>query len=120
MKTINTYHEPKWENLRKQALIRDGYIDRYLMRFGKMRNADVVHHIFPVKEFPEYQYCLWNLISVTKGTHSSFHNSKTQELTEIGQDVLRRLCKKRNMPIPEKYKEKKEEKQRKIKYLHWY
>lgn len=94
-------------------------MDRWQSRYGKMRNAEVVHHIFPVKEFPEYQYCLWNLISVTRATHNSFHDKNNDELTETGQEVLRHLCKKRNMPIPEKYKTRKEE-TKKIKYLHWY
>ena len=119
LKQINSYHEPRWEKLRKQALIRDGYQDRYLSRYGKLRDAEVVHHIFPVREFPEYQYCLWNLISVTRSTHNSFHDTRTDELTEKGQEVLRRLCKRRNMDIPERYKPKKTE-EKKIKYLHWY
>ena len=119
MKQIDSYHEPRWERLRKQALVRDGYMDRYLSRFGKMRNAEVVHHIFPVREFPEYQYCLWNLISVTRATHNSFHNTNSDELSEVGQEVLRRLCRKMNIDVPEKYREKKEE-TKKIKYVHWY
>lgn len=118
MKQIDTYHEPRWEKLRKQALIRDGYMDRYLSRYGKMRDAEVVHHIFPVREFPEYQYCLWNLISVTRATHKSFHNTE-DELTDKGQEVLWRLCKARNMPIPEKYKPKPKETNKK-KYDIWY
>lgn len=119
MNNINNYHEPKWERLRKRALVRDKYIDRYQARYGKYRNADLVHHIFPVKEFPEYQYELWNLISVSKSTHALFHDRTTDELTEIGQDVLRRLCKQRNMEIPSKYQKTKEKKS-KIKYLQWY
>lgn len=83
-----------------------------------MKNADIVHHIFPVKEFPEYQYCLWNLISVSRSTHNLFHDRNSDELTEIGQEVLRRLCKQRNMEVPEKYKKK--EKKYKKKYLHLY
>lgn len=118
MKQISNYHEPKWEALRKRALVRDKYIDRYQARYGKMRNADLVHHIFPVKEFPEYQYCLWNLISVSRSTHNLFHDRNTDELTEIGQEILRRLCKQRNMEVPEQYKKK--EKKHKKKYLHLY
>lgn len=117
---ISTYHEPKWESLRKQALRRDKYTDRYQARYGKYRNADVVHHIFPVREFPEYQYCLWNLISVSRSTHNMFHDRNTDELTEIGVEVLLRLCKQRNMEIPIKYRKTKTEEKRKIKYTEWY
>ena len=79
----------------------------------------MVHHIFPVNEYPEYQYQEWNLISVCKSTHNMFHDRNTDELTDIGKELLRRICKKRNMPIPDKYKEDKP-KEYKIKYLHWY
>lgn len=115
----NFYKDHKWENLRRQALHRDRYTDRYLARYGKMRSAEIVHHIFPVNEFPQYRYCLWNLISVTRATHNTFHDRDSNALTETGQEVLRRLCKKMNMEIPEQYREKKEEKH-KIKYLHIY
>lgn len=113
------YDSKKWLSVRKQALCRDKYMDRYLARYGKMINADVVHHIFPLKEYPQYAYCLWNLISVSKSTHNTFHDRATDELTDTGKEVLRRLCKKRNMEIPDKYKEKVEKKC-KLKYLHWY
>lgn len=88
------------------------------MRYGKFRNAEIVHHIFPLKEYPEYAYELWNLISVSKSTHNMFHDRNTDELTEIGAEVLRRICKKRNMEVPDKYKKK--EKTHKIKYTEWY
>lgn len=120
MNTNRSFYDSKrWLALRKQALVRDKYTDRYQMRYGKMRNADIVHHIFPLKEFPEYGLCLWNLISVSKSTHNMFHDRNTDELTEIGQEVLRRLCKQRNMEVPQKYQVKKTEK-KKIKYLEWY
>lgn len=119
MKQINSYHEPRWERLRKQALKRDNYMDMYLKRYGKFKNAEIVHHIFPVSEYPEYQYELWNLISVTRSTHNLFHDRVTDELTEEGKEVLRRLCKKRNMEVPYKYRENVK-KTKKIKYLQMY
>lgn len=115
----NIYEDKRWESLRKSALLRDKYTDRYMARYGKYRNADIVHHIFPVKEFPEYAFCLWNLISVSRSTHNMFHDRNTDELTDKGIEVLQRLCKQRNMEIPEKYK-KTEEPKKKIKYLEWY
>lgn len=103
MRTL--YDSKRWNNLRKRILVRDKYIDRYQMRYGKYRNADVVHHIFPANEYPQYFFCEWNLISISQATHNKFHDRINDELTEIGMDVLRRTCKKRNMPIPDKYKE---------------
>lgn len=112
------YDGKRWQSIRRIALKRDKYTDRYLARYGKYRDAEIVHHIFPLKEFPEYGYELWNLISVSKSTHNMFHDRNTDELTDIGIEVLHRICKQRNMEIPEKYK--KQEKKVKIKYLHKY
>lgn len=104
-KKSSLYDEKRWLDLRKRILVRDKYIDRYFARYGKYRDANVVHHIFPANEFPEYRFCEWNLISVNKSTHNMFHDRNNDELTEIGMEVLRRVCKKRNMPVPDKYKE---------------
>ena len=98
------YETKRWHNLRKRILVRDKYIDRYQIRYGKYRNADVVHHIFPAREFPEYFWCEWNLISVSNVTHNMFHDRINDELTDKGIEMLSIICKKRNMPIPDKYK----------------
>lgn len=95
-----TYKEPKWLKLRETALRRDKYIDQYLKRYGKIKQAEIVHHIFPVNDFPEYKYCLWNLISVSRATHNLFHNRDTDELTEIGKQLLIRTARKNNIDIP--------------------
>ena len=103
MKPIKTYNERRWVELRKTALKRDRYTDQYLKRYGKMRNAEIVHHIFPVNDFPEYQYELWNLISISKGTHNMFHDKYSNLLTDKGLEVLIRTARKNNIPIPEAY-----------------
>ena len=101
MKT--TYKEPRWLKIRQSALRRDKYIDQYQARYGKVKQAELVHHIFPVSDFPEYKYELWNLISVTKSTHQSFHERDTDRLTKKGLELLIRTAKKNNIPIPEWY-----------------
>lgn len=77
-------------------------------RYGKVKEAEIVHHIFPKNEYPEYAYELWNLISVSRETHNKFHDRDTDELTEAGMELLRRTCRKQNMPVPEKYMQKKQ------------
>lgn len=104
------YESPKWQRVRQSALRRDKYQDQELKRYGKIRQAEVVHHIFPKNEFPQYAYELWNLISVTRATHNTFHDRDTDELTEKGIELLRRTCRKRNMPIPPKYAQKTKKK----------
>ena len=68
------YQTAKWQRVRKKVLMRDKYMDAELRRYGKLREAEVVHHIFPKDEFPQYAYELWNLISLTRSTHNAMHN----------------------------------------------
>ena len=117
MNSIKTYKEPRWVELRKRILFRDKYIDQYLKRYGKFKTAELVHHIFPVDEFPEYQYCEWNLISVSKATHNMFHDRDTNELTDIGRELLVRTARRNKIEIPSWYQiERKEEYKRRYFY----
>ena len=63
-KTIN-YKGKRWEKLRKSVLKRDGYMCRVCRRYGKRVDAEVVHHIYPVSDYPEYRWSSWNLLSPT-------------------------------------------------------
>lgn len=103
MKQITTYKEPKWVKLRDSVLRRDKYIDQYLARYGIYKPAELVHHIFPVIDFPEYQYCEWNLISITKKTHNSFHDKETDMLSKKGIELLERTARRNKIPIPYEY-----------------
>lgn len=106
-KNTEWYESPKWRRVRQSVLRRDKYFDMELKRYGVPRAAEVVHHIFPREEFPQYEYELWNLISLSRKTHNEMHDRDTDELTEKGMDLLRRTCRKYNKEIPEKYMEKK-------------
>lgn len=100
---IETYKEPKWVALRNKILRRDQYLDQYEKRYGRFKNADIVHHIFPVDEFPEYQFCEWNLISVSRATHNSFHDRLTDELTDKGRELLRYTARRNKIEVPSWY-----------------
>lgn len=106
------YDSPKWLRLRAKILRRDNYLDQEARRFGKIKPAEIVHHIFPKDDYPQYAYEPWNLISVSRMTHNSFHDRETDELTEKGMDLLRRTCRKQRIPIPQRYQEKKHAKRR--------
>lgn len=97
------YNSPKWIRLRDKAMRRDNYEDMEAKRYGKVKAAEVVHHIFPKDEFPEYAYCLWNLISVSVSTHNSFHNRDGNGLSEKGRLLLVRTARKNGINIPVKY-----------------
>lgn len=99
----NWYTSRRWQHKREQIMRRDGYICRYESRFGRRVPAELVHHIFPREEFPQYAMASWNLISLCRASHNVMHDRDTRELTAEGIDLLRRTARKNNIPIPEKY-----------------
>ena len=114
------YQNPKWRALRAKILRRDCYMDQELRRFGLAREAEVVHHIFPRKEFPEYEYEPWNLISLSKATHKEMHDSENDDLTEKGRDLLRRTCLRMGIKIPEKYQRMKQKGGKRLRDKYYY
>jgi len=107
---IETYKERRWQYVRKRILQRDKFIDQYLKRYGKIKNADMVHHIFPVNDFPEYQWEDWNLISLSRKTHNQMHDRITDKLTPKVQELLFRTALKNNIEVPYWYLEVEEKK----------
>ena len=84
------YFGAKWRRLAAQAMRRDGYMCQLSRRYGKRVPAEVVHHIYPVDEYPEYAYCLWNLISLSRAMHNRLHDRNTDKLTAEGVALMRR------------------------------
>lgn len=74
----------RWQNLRRQALRRDKLRCQEAARYGRVEEATHVHHIWPVEDYPEYAYCLWNLVSLTKANHEAMHDRITRKLTAQG------------------------------------
>lgn len=93
-KTIN-YKGKRWEKLRKSVLKRDGYMCRVCRRYGKRVDAEVVHHIYPVSDYPEYRWCSWNLLSLCGKCHDKLHDRTNNELTARG-----KVLKERTIPPP--------------------
>lgn len=104
-KTSSFYLSTKWKKKRASILRRDGYLCRESFRYGRRIPASTVHHIFPRKEFPEYAFSDWNLISLCSTVHDQLHDRNTNELTAKGRDLLRRTARKYGIEIPDKYKE---------------
>lgn len=103
---MDFYETKKWISLRESILRRDKYICQLSKRYGKLQQAEIVHHIFPRSEHPEYAYEPWNLISLTRAAHNRLHDRNTDELTEEGAELLRRTARKHGVPIPAKYQRK--------------
>lgn len=100
---MDFYKSPKWEHKRNSILRRDGYACQLSKRYGQNRPAEIVHHVFPRDEFPEYSFEDWNLISLTRAKHNALHDRETNELTEEGAELLRRVARRQGIQIPEKY-----------------
>ena len=93
------YSTSRWEHKRQLILRRDGYIDQIAKRYGKIIEADTVHHIFPREVYPQYQWENWNLISVSKETHNTLHDRESHELTEKGKELMRRTARKKGIQL---------------------
>lgn len=78
------YKSRRWRKKRESILKLDRYIDRVAVRYGKVQQANTVHHIYPVDEYPEYAFDNWNLISVSTETHNAMHDRNTNELIGEG------------------------------------
>ena len=83
------YLSQRWKRLRRAVLARDKYTDQLELRAGRYVPADTVHHILPREAYPQYQWCSWNLISISRGTHIALHNPVTGELTKAGEQLMR-------------------------------
>ena len=84
------HNTKRWK--RKSLAIRrkDKYMDMVALRFfNQRREGTMVHHIYPVDEYPEYAFCDWNLITVSADTHNKLENRTTGELTALGQMLQR-------------------------------
>ena len=90
------YKSKRWKALSDKAMRRDGYKCQMAARYGRSEPAEVVHHIYPVDEYPEYGYCMWNLISLSRAAHNKLHDRKTGELTEEGRALMRRTKPREN------------------------
>lgn len=70
------YNSKRWEKKRKLILKRDNYICQWCKRYGKNKQAKVVHHIKHVDEYPELTYTNDNLISLCDACHNKAHPEK--------------------------------------------
>ena len=81
----------RWQAVRKLALKRDGYLCRESARYGKVVDANVVHHVWPAEDYPEYAYELWNLLSLSQAQHDAMHDRVTRALTPLGERWRRKV-----------------------------
>ena len=85
------YKSKRWERLRAAVLKRDNYMCQESLRYGKRVQANTVHHVFPARLYPQFQWEPWNLISLSGKAHREMHDVETGALTVKG-DGWRRRC----------------------------
>ena len=56
-----------------------------------MVEATTAHHVWPVEQYPEYQWCEWNLIALSNEEHNAMHDRETGELTDKGEYWRRKI-----------------------------
>lgn len=88
------YESRRWKKLRGSILKRDGYIDQIEKRYGRMKEATIVHHVFPREFFPSFELERWNLISVSMATHNRLHDRNSKKLTREGVLLAERVWRK--------------------------
>ena len=91
------YTSKKWKRKRNAILRRDGYQCQLSKRYGKMEAAEVVHHIFPIEEYPQYALADWNLISLSRTKHNTLHDRVTNQLTREGLDLMIRTARRQKI-----------------------
>lgn len=87
------YESTKWRKKAARVLSLHNYVDQVKKRYGKLEEADMVHHALPLEDFPEYAFHNHNLIPVSRRTHRGLHNDDGT-LTAAGVEVARRAARK--------------------------
>ena len=84
------YNSKRWRRKAEYIKRKYGYLCQESLRYGKRVEAEMVHHIYPVDEYPEYAYADWNLLPLSNKQHNRMHIRETRELTPLGKAWQRR------------------------------
>ena len=93
------YHTGRWVRKREKILRRDKYQCQYAKLYGRLEEANTVHHIFPRQQYPQYAWDDWNLISVSAANHNKLENRASGELTEEGRALMEKTAKERGIRL---------------------
>lgn len=70
------YLSKQWRAKRNKILRRDGYECVVCKRYGRTREAKIVHHIKELEDYPELRLTSSNLQSVCVPCHNKLHPEK--------------------------------------------
>ena len=96
------YNDKAWARKRSHILRRDGWIDQVELQKGRKIEANVVHHILPAEDYPEYRYSDWNLISISNATHKRLHEKYTGKLSREGMELAQFTAWKNGVKMTER------------------
>lgn len=88
------YLSPDWKRIRAAVLRRDGYRDQWLARFGRMQEAETVHHVFLLDDRPDLARDPHNLVSVSLDTHRHILHKPDGSLTAAGLELQRVIARR--------------------------
>lgn len=86
------YNSKRWEKKRAHILKRDKYLDQVQLRRGVRIEANLVHHILPAEDWPEYRWEDWNLVAINDRTHRELHEPYTKALTPAGWELAQEVA----------------------------
>lgn len=79
---MDFYNSAAWKRKRAAILRRDGYMCQRCKRYGRQRQAQTVHHIKHLDEYPELAYDSTNLISLCNDCHNAEHPEKAEKVNK--------------------------------------
>lgn len=83
MKQVDPFYKSEaWIKCREDILIRDNHLCQPCFRKKKLTPANIVHHIKPLKEFPELALDPDNLESICASCHNKEHPEKGRRQRE--------------------------------------
>lgn len=78
------YSTKRWLRKREVVLRKHDYLCVDSKQYGKNKQAEVVHHIYPLEKYPELAYEEWNLLPLNNAVHNTFHDRNNDEVIGRG------------------------------------
>lgn len=78
------YMSPKWKRKREIVMRHCHYEDQEARRYGLCVSATMVHHIYPLKDYPMLGLQEWNLLPLSATSHNKMHDRLTDVIVGPG------------------------------------
>jgi 5-methylcytosine-specific restriction endonuclease McrA len=86
-KAQSFYSSREWRKVRAYVMARDDYLCQLSLRDKRIVKADLVHHIFPLENYPELALSPSNLIALSHEQHNLLHSNDGM-LTDKGKELM--------------------------------